>query len=384
MDVMDVMETRNITKSDDVATPQPEVLPRTARRIPSKEEWDAAHAAPPVPGPIPAVVEPTPEEPVPAPVPTPPAPVQQEIVVSEQWQATDDEGTPVGPPSKVFGKGATEVEALRDLSKKLKELNIIAARKIKEYRDKYRTYDRATNTFMLVEPKALTSEEKVSIARLLADPDTIDQGYAELYKAQFGESPDQARKRMAKEAEAASILEGKRQVSKFLSDHPDFPQNPTSQQVMLDEMDVMKAEAEAAGATFGFTAHNLEIAYDNLVEKGILIPIQLTVSEPTTKSQIAPISRNSQETPPQVATPAQPVAPTANTDVANGNLRPRGTRHSNMSAEHGEAPPTTHQADDVEFLKQVDSMPLEVLKRKIGSDRAFRDRLNSIKRRSSE
>lgn len=312
------------------------------------------------------------------PVPIVPVVAPAEIVeVVEQWQAKDDAGNPVGPPSKIVGRGATQVEAYQDLTRKLRDANINAARKIKEYRDKYRTYDQEKIS-LTAEPQPLSTERRIEIQRLLADPATMDEGYALLYQAQFGESPEQVRERQAKEREASWIEISKQQTNTFLQEHPDFPVGAIAKKLLLDEVQLRKNAAETEGKTFGWTAHNLEIVYDDLVERGLITPRQLEqVSEPVVASQIAPPVRVSQE-PPQVATPANPPATAANTSEAPGT-RPRGTRFSTMSTEHGSAPPTeTRQADYEAFRREVNELSLDELKQKIRSDRKFKARLDSL------
>lgn len=339
-------------------------------------------AAPPAPPAPPAPVVAPPAPPAPEPVVEAPAPIVvagTPVTVVEEWQATDAEGNPVGPPSKIFGKGATEVEAYKDLAHKLREANIQAARKIKEYRDKYRTYDRE-KVAMTFDPQPLTAEKRIEIARLLADPATVEDGYALLYQAQFGESPEQVRARRAREQEAEWLALGKQETDKFLVEHPDFPVGPISKKLLLDEVQARKNKATEEGSSFGWTAHNLEIVYDDLVERGLLTPRQLEVTEPTPPVQIDEQRRASQEQiPPTVASPANPPATAANTSEASGT-RPRGTKFSTMSTEHGQAPPTEVRQTDAEaFRKEVNDMSIDELKRRIKSDRVFKARLDSMK-----
>lgn len=357
-------------------------------------------AMPPVAKPIVPVVPvveiptpvPTPETvPVPQPV-VPPTPM--EFTAVEEWQATDVNGKSVGPPSKIIGRGVTEVAALKDLAAKLRELNITAARKIKEYRDKYRAYDEEKAVMTFGDPEPLTPETKVQIARLLADPATVDAGFELLYKAQFGESPAQVRERRARQAEAEQIKIGQAETQKFLAEHPDFPLGDSAKRIVIGEMEARKEQAISQGRTFGFTAHNLEIVYDDLVEKGLIVPRQMAekAAEPvptptpttsgnsgaTAESQITPAPASQGNTPPSASPASTPVGD-ANTSPAS-STRPRGTRFSVLSTEHGQqAPVNARQMDEDAFRKMVDELPLETLKRRIKSDRAFAKRLNEIK-----
>ena len=333
------------------------------------------------------VVNPSPSTPIEV-TPAPVAPVTstaeppKEFTAVEEYQATDLSGKPIGPPSKVVGKGVTEAEAYRDLAHKMRDININAARKIKEYRDKYRSYDQEKDNLTFLEPQPLTAEDRVRIARLLADPATIDEGYREMYRVQFGETVDEARQRKVREAEAASISRGKAETDKFLVEHPDFPGGNEAKKVVLAEMQKRKEAAVAEGKTFGWTAHNLEIIYDDLVERGELVPLQLTTKEPepVTPSPITMSERASQENTPPIAAPANPVPVDANTPAEQGNLRPRGTRHATLSTDHGQPPNVSSQNEDDEFRKEVNSLPIDVLRRRILHDKKFADRLNKLRR----
>jgi hypothetical protein len=207
-----------------------------------------------------------------------------------------------------------------------------------------------------------------------------------MYQAQFGESPAQVRARRIKAAEAEQIREGQAETKRFLEEHPDFPVGPTVKKIVIDEMENRKEAALAQGKTFGFTAHNLEIVYDDLVERGLLVPKQLAPTPvPVTKTDAAVESQITPAPAPQVITPPSALpestpANDANTPPAT-STRPRGTRFATMSTEHGQAPPTAvSQTSDTEFRTMVDNMSLDTLKRRITRDRAFNERLNNIKR----
>ena len=277
---------------------------REVVRVDPMAVMEGQELAPPAETPAPVPVEPAPEPtPASAPLPPPPPPpALKEVVVVEEWQATDEAGKPVGPPSKIFGKGPTEAAAYKNLAERLKQLNIIAARKIKEYRDKYRSYDQESQK-LTFEPTALTTEDKVHIARMLADPETIAEGYAELYRLQFGETVEQTRARLAREQETVWAARATQETNKFLAEHTDFPVSPSAKQLMMDEITKRKDAAQAEGKTFGWTAHNLAIIYDDLVERGVIVPRSIgnevvtvtpeskSISEPTPGAPIVTESR---------------------------------------------------------------------------------------------
>jgi hypothetical protein len=294
---------------------------------------------------------------------------------------------PIGTPSKFIGKGKTEIEAHKDLNRQLKVANINAARKIKKMRDQSRGLDYATTTLSF-DPRPVSAEDRVRIAQMLANPETLVEGQAELYRLQYGETPAETATRRKKEADEAKAKQGAVETAKFLKAHPDFPISAASEQVMKDAF--FKAiEGAPEGKEPEWTARNLEIIYDRLVEDGVLTPIQLVPKEAVSevKTEVSESSttantentRASQEKPPQQVTPA-PAQPAANTEGEQGNLRPRGTRFSTMSTEHGQSPvQLSRQAEDAEFRKQAMNMPLDELKRRIRNDKVFAARLNSIK-----
>ena len=375
---------RMISEVNDSARPQhvPGSVPPIARRIypvgyvPDEGEILPEGAVPQA-APVVEAPAPTPHAPTPAPARATAPPTLVEV--TEEWQATDSDGTPVGPPSKITGVGATQVGAYQDLAHKLRDANIKAARKIKEYREKYRTYDQEKFE-NAVSPTELTAEQRVEITRLMSDPATVDEGFDLIYMSRFGESPEQVRERRKKEQEASWLQIGKGETDKFLTEHPDFPTGPISKKLLLDEIQARKNAAAAEGKTFGWTAHNLEIVYDDLVERGLITPKQLEPNyEPTPASQIAATSRDSRETTPQSATPANPLATAANTSEATGT-RPRGSRSSVMTTGHGQPPPTeTRQLDDEAFRKEVNAMSNETFKRRVKSDRKFALRVDNLK-----
>jgi len=341
--------------------------PAPVREEPAKVET-------PAPAPVPD------EEETLVPVPPPPA---KDVIVTEEWQATDEDGNKIGTPSKVIGKGKTEAEAYKDLAKNLKNINIEAAKKIKKLRDAAKGLDYA-NATLSFEPRPVSPEDRVRIAALLASPETLIEGQAELYKLQYGETPQEASARRKREMDRQKAIDGSIATDQFLKTHPDFPKSPAAQQIMTDAW-VEKNSAAPEGKEVTWSARNLEIIYDELVESGILTPLQLSVknlvNEQVSESQVqdnTEYQRDSQEKPPQVATPA-PDKPAANTDGSTGNLRPRGTRFSTLSTEHGQSPSALpRQAEAEAFRKQVFDMPMDELKRRIRNDKVFAARLNAL------
>jgi len=291
------------------------------------------------------------------------------VEVTEEYQATDAQGNPIGTPTKVIGKGKTEAEAYKDLAGKLKAIHIAATRKMAEWKSKYREYDES-RPLPAFEPVQLSAEEKMRLQRELNDPETMEGALDTLLQARLGVSPEDYRRKLASEAEQDRIARGGRETQLFLDDNPDFPAGAESRQAMEAEFQAVSQEREKAGkGPLDWTAHNLELVYQTLIEKGILRPLQIGGAGDTSQGQSA-------VTPGAAGEKVNPAEPTTRT-------RPRGERHSSMTPAHSSLPQGggTGQpsSDDAEFLKMVRSLPLPELRRRIRSDAAFAKRLNSIK-----
>lgn len=290
------------------------------------------------------------------------AEIPTEIVVTEEYQATDDAGNPVGPPTKLIGKGATELDAYKDLVKKQTSANITAARKIKEYRDKNRQLD--ARIVPTMKPRELDAEAKVRIARLMNNPETIEQGYEELNAAKSGMTVPEYQQWREEQTAQSVINRGKEETNTFLAQNPDYPNTDEAKALILE---ALAAKAKSMGieendprARGLWTAHNLQICYDELVTEGKITPKELSSQEPA----------------PVIAT--VPVANT--TDTSAQRIRPRGERHSSMTSVHGSVSPNaTRQSEDTAFREEVKNMPLEVLKRRIRTDKKFAARIDSLK-----
>jgi hypothetical protein len=295
-----------------------------------------------------------PETPLPTPL----------IDVTEEYQTEDEDGNPIGTPTKVVGHGKTEIEAERDLRAKLKAVHQSAVRKMADWKKKFRTFDESkpSPTF---EPLELSAEEKYRIQRELSNPETMESALDQLLQARLGVSPEDYRKKLKDEALNLQVASGSRETTQFVDEHPEFPMGPESRKAMETAFAAKSKEREDAGkAPLEWTAHNLELIFEELAESGQIAPIPPTQQEVVT-----------------VKTPVE-TDESDNTEELGTKIRPRGSRHSALSPEHSSVPSGAgaQPTSDETFLAEVQNMTTSALRTRIRTDQKFRQRLDSIKR----
>jgi hypothetical protein len=317
--------------------------------------------------------------PEPPPKPAPPEPATP-VEVVEEYQATDDEGKPIGSPTKVIGTGTTEVDAYKDLAAKLKAVHLAATRKMAEWKAKYRVFDESKPA-PLFEPIELSAADKLRLNRELADPATMESALDQLLQARLGVSPDEYRKKLREEDFQRQVAAGARETQAFLDDHPEFPISAASRQAMEGAFAAKSKERTDAGqAPLAWTAHTLDLLFGDLVDSGAIMPLNLTTKP--IGSEAAPQGQ-SPATPPAPGKEALPAETKGkeNTGTPGEVTRPRGARHSGLTPGHSSIPQVAQPSDsDAEFLRTVDAMSTSALRRKLLADPAFRRRLDSIKR----
>ena len=302
--------------------------------------------------------ETTPEKKPDTPLPTP------LIDVTEEYQTEDEDGHPIGTPTKVTGHGKTEIEAERDLRAKLKAVHQAAVRKMADWKKKFRTFDESkpSPTF---EPITLSAEEKFRLNRELSNPETMESALDQLLQARLGVSPEDYRKKLRDEALNLQVASGARETTEFLDSNPTFPVGTEARKAMETAFAAKSKEREDAGkAPLEWTAHNLELIFEELVESGQIAPI------PPTQQEVV-----ADKTPVETEDPG-------NTGEPATRIRPRGERHSSMTPGHSSVPSGAgaQPSSDEQFLAEVNSMSTPALRLKIRSDSKFRQRLDSIKR----
>lgn len=308
-------------------------------------------------------------------VPVKPVQPTLEFTVTDEYQLKDEEGKPLGPPQKFTAKGATELEAERNCRALIRGAHENAARKLKEYRDKYRTMD--TQKYIPeLKPRSLTAADRLDISRKLNHTDTVDEAFDQLFEAKTGYKPDVFRAK-SQEAEMRQKIADKQAETKAFTDaHPEYPRSDAARDLMIlrlqeKNLDMLKQQGvefdeKAPPVIVEWNKHNLEIVFEELVAEGRLTPD--TVSSQETSQEEA--------TPPVVAT--VPGAITPETQAAR--TRPRGTRHSSMTPSHSSvSQDVKQQQSDEAFLREVNQMSRNALLLRLKSDKKFATRLDSIK-----
>jgi len=267
----------------------------------------------------------------------------------------------------------TRIEAASEseLADKLVDHYKKAADAVVDYRQKYQVFEegKIVPTF---EPKPLSAEDKVRISRKMQDPRTVDEAFSELQKAMTGESPEEYRQRVGQEAHEARMRERFHQVDLFNVAHPDFPPTEEAKKVMVDMFAAkQKAEQDRKNdpkLTIEWNKHNLDIIYEEAIQKGLITPLELTSQEKAPE-------KDAVVDPPVKADPAK-----ANPETAAEKTRPRGTRRTGLSPNDSSVSAGHQaQASDEKFREEVKGMSKDEIKRRVKNDRVFRQKLDSFK-----
>lgn len=322
------------------------------------------------------------------PVPTPaPAPVKQKFVATEEYQVTDENGKPIGAPTILRAESEiSELDAERKLRVKIKEAHQNAVRGLKNYRDKYRTME-TQKPLPEFKPRDLTAQERIQIRRKMDNPETMAEGWGEMFQAMTGVSAEQYRQNLEQQDAATRISNGRIETQNFIDSHPEYVISPENQSAMFQRFNEKNRElcvqngvpvkdengkdipTEKLPSLMKWCKHNLDIIYEELVSEGAMT-LQTGSEQETTKVEANP--------------PVEAKASGANTpDAPATRTRLRGTKHSGMGPSHASVRPDhveakTKAQQDAQFLAEVRKMPKAELQRRIKSDKQFRDRLDSI------
>jgi hypothetical protein len=292
-------------------------------------------------------------------------PAATEIV--EEWQLTDEKGNSIGPPTRLVAKSEAEMRKL------LVECNKSAARKLAEYRTKYRESIIKEDPVEVPAAHELSSAEKLEIRRLLDKPDTQEEGFDRLFKARVGLSPEDFRKDTAEEAALVAKQQAYSEGVQFINETPDFPVGKEGMEAFkafwAEKQEALRKEKNDPNFVIAAKKQNMTLIFEEAVEAG-----RMTRREGSFQETVP-------ETVPEANPPvsAQPSGENAPVDPAV-RTRPRGTRHESMGPTHSSVNPGAVQnQDDALFLKQVAEMGKDELKLRIRRDVKFRQRLDSIK-----
>jgi hypothetical protein len=286
----------------------------------------------------------------------------------ESYQPVDESGNPVGPLQKFEGKTQAEllekiVAAHKNASVKVHQLQVA---------NKLGTLLEPDPEEPIVEFKErqLTADERVKINKMLADPGTAPEAYKIMLEAQLG-APANVIRQKFQELEINKRQDKARvEGAAFLKAHPEYVDVDANNDLIVKYLNKRK---------LGYTKKNIEIAYEDLKNSGVLI-IQSPVA-PVSKAIETPTPASQATIPPVVTpVPGDSGQPKADTQVPTGEqppLQPKqsssGLKRDNSSAQPGtEAPKTagisireinrmsaaeySERLKDPEFRKQVEAL----------------------------
>ena len=247
----------------------------------------------------------------------------------EDYQFKDPEtGAPIGPPQHF--EAPTQKELIKKLIAAHENASVAlykTRRAVKLGQMLEPDPDEPIRTF---EPKALSADDRLKITKMLSDPATVVEGYKLLSEATYGASPEVVReslqdREVQKRVEAIQLA-----ISQFKAETPDYVESQAN-------ADTLKKYMEKKNLRY--TAKNLKIAFEDLVNDGLITvrakaPQAAVPATPAAPAAAAPAV--TPEIPAQPTTPA-PAIPSEPTEV-----RPKqsssGLGRDNSSAAPGATP----------------------------------------------
>lgn len=214
--------------------------------------------------------------------------------VGDKWCATVDLGD--GSPVQKF-YGDTQDEVVTELIKAQQN----ATRTIREHKKAAKLNPPQTQPARELpkfEPRSLSVDERFNLSQQLNDPSKNAEAVRALIEAELGAPIETVRQTLTLSQEQAFRQQIAEEAKRFLNSHPDFVPNAENDQTMIQYL-------EARG--LAYTAHNLDIAYEDLKDVLILktaTPQVATVVRPRSASTGIPARSNTR-------TPSTPVGPTA-------------------------------------------------------------------------
>ena len=183
-----------------------------------------------------------------------------------EWQLTDEDGKPIGPPSRI------EADSADELADKLVECNKGAARKLAEYRQKYRDSIVKEDPMDVPDLKPLSNEEKLEIRRLLDKPDTQEEGFDRLFKARVGITPQEWRQEMTEEAALVAKQQAYNEGVQFINETPDFPVGKAGMEAFKaywnEKQEALRKEKNDPTFTIAAKKQNMKLIFEEAVDAG--------------------------------------------------------------------------------------------------------------------
>ena len=182
---------------------------------------------------------------------TPEAPASQ----PRSWKREIDLGD--GSGVQVF-----EAPTKDELLDKLANAQLHATRKIKELNRKVKEGGIKTDPLKPAtkfEVKSLTAEEQFMLGQELQTNPT--GAIAKLFKSTVGVTPDELREVLADAKQVSDTAREQREGAKFIASRPEYLDSDANKNVMVSYLQKNN---------LAFTANNLEIAFDDLVDAGLV------------------------------------------------------------------------------------------------------------------
>lgn len=281
----------------------------------------------------------------------------------EEYQITNPSGEPVGPP-QIF-----EAETKDEMISKIKAAHQNAASKFYETK-------RAVKLGLLLEPdpdqpiqtfeeRQLTADERVRIADEMKNPATADAALTRWLEAKVGAPIETFRENLRETEQNRRIRFVQEQVELFKTDHPEYVESEINRDTLVRYLNKKK---------WPITKTNLELAFADLVEDGLLIT---QVARQTTEG--VPASVATEEVPPAPnAEPEITVPATAATPISEAAVRPR-VSSSGLGREHSSvgSTPATIQPKGI-TIQEVNAMTSQQYADRLRTDPTFKEQVEAL------
>jgi hypothetical protein len=282
----------------------------------------------------------------------------------EEYQFKDPEtGSPIGPPQRF--EAPTQKELIKKLIAAHENASVALYKTRKAVKLGTMLEPDPDEPLQTFEPKTLSADERIKVTKMLGDPSTVVEGYRLLSEATYGASPEVVRESLQDREVQKRVGNIQNAIAQFKSETPEYVESQGN-------ADTLKKYMEKKNLRY--TAKNLKIAFEDLVNDGLLV-VRAPKAEvpappaPVTPAAVAPPV--SQEIPGTPTIPA-PVIPSEPTEV-----RPKqsssGLGRDNSSAVPGAVPAKAvgitvrdinrmtaaqyqEALKDPEFKKQVDAL----------------------------
>lgn len=176
-----------------------------------------------------------------------------------EYQPKDEFGNPVGTLQRF------EADTLEELADKLASAHEAASLDVYKHR-------KAVKLGTLLEPdpedpipsfeeEVLSADDRIAIANALNDPNSSPDGMKKLLKS-FGIPVDAIRKMLHENETSKRIRRGQEETQRFLAGHPEYVVTEANRDLILKYLEKRK---------LGITRKNLEIAYEDLRNEGLLV-----------------------------------------------------------------------------------------------------------------